>query len=262
MYTLRLISMAATILFLASAAITQTPASVEREMLGYLDQINKYGTYGGAYESQKVEKGNSDLKKSLVSYAKRADILTYRFRKLIGKMYVATSRDGRLRIYSWDTNTGGTMHDFENVYQYRGKSGKVYSWTRKDEPQDSGSFFTEIFQADVASRPIYLGVSTWIGSTSMGGQTISAYKIDGDKLDTAAKVIKTRSGVTNSVGFSYDFFTVVDHRERPVRLFYFDESKKSFRFPVVIEDKRTPQGRVTNKYITYRFDGKYFVKVS
>ena len=39
-------------------------------------------------------------------------------------MFVATSADGKLRVYSWTSNWG-TMHDFDSVYQYRGKSGKV-----------------------------------------------------------------------------------------------------------------------------------------
>jgi hypothetical protein len=105
-------------------------------------------------------------------------------------------------------------------------------------------------------------VDTFIGSTSLAGQGIHAFRINGDKLDRKAKVIRTTSGVTDSISFAYDFFSVVDHRERPIRLFSYDEVKRSFRFPVVIEDSKTPQGRVTNRFITYRFDGKYFVKVS
>ena len=248
---------------LASAASGQKPAAAEREIIGYFDNVTKYGSYAGGYDGDKLDKNNAGMKAALMKYGKRADILSYKFPTLKDRIFLTTSKDGRLRIYSWDMNTGGTMHNYDNVFQYRGKSGKVYSWTRKGlADEDAGAFFTEIFQADVPAGPVYLGVSTWIGSTSLTGQTISAYRIDGERLDTAAKVIKTRSGVTNSVGFGYDFFSVVDHRERPVRLFYFDDAKKSFRFPVVIEDKRTPQGRVTNKYITYRYDGKYFVKVS
>ena len=249
---------------LAGLSITaQTTPAVERELIGYLNNVTKYGSYAGAYDGDKLDKNNAALKAGLLKYGKRADTLAYKWPKLNDKMYVTTSRDGRFRIYSWDMSDGGTMHNFDNVFQFKGKSGKVYTWARMDsrEGDDSGSFYTQIFQADIPGGPAYLGVSTWIGSTSMTGQTISAYKINGEKLDTAAKIIKTRSGVTNSIGFGYDFFSVVDHPERPIRLFFFDDAKKSFRFPVVIEDSRTPQGRVTNKFITYRFDGKYFVKV-
>ena len=154
------------------------------------------------------------------------------------------------------------MHDFDTVFQYKGKSGKIYTWTDSDsDHEDGGAFYHQIFQTDTPTGAIYLGVSTNIASTSYAGQRISAFRINGEKLDTDAKVIKTGSGIKNSVGFQYDFFSVVEHKERPIRLFSYNEEKKSFRFPIVIEDKKTPQGRVTNRFITYRFDGKYFVRV-
>lgn len=249
-------------LFLAGTGLGQRPAAVERELIGYLDNISKHGNYTGDRDAEKLDKNNTALKTALIKYGKRADILAYKFAKLGSRMYMVTSRDGRFRVYSWDIESGGTMHDFDNVYQYRGKSGRVYTWTRTEDIEGgAGSFYHQLFQTDTPSGPIYLGVSTFIGSTSLAGQTISAYKINGEKLDTNVRAIKTRSGLTSSISFGYDFFTVVDHPERPVRLFSYDDAKKSFRFPVVIEDSRTPQGRVTNRYITYRFDGKYFVKV-
>jgi hypothetical protein len=39
---------------------------------------------------------------------------------------IATAADGRLRIYSWDGQTGGTAHNANNVYQYI-VNDKVYS---------------------------------------------------------------------------------------------------------------------------------------
>jgi len=250
------------ILFSAAAASAQTPAAIEKELVGYLNTISKYGNYAGAYDGDKLDAANTSLKNALIKYGKRADTLAFPFSKLDNKMYVTTSRDGRFRVYSWDLEDGGTMHDFDNVFQYKGKSGKVYTWTESNDSEGNyGSFYTQVFQTDTPSGPIYLGTSTFVGSTSLGGQTISAFRINGEKLDPTAKVIKTRSGITNSISFGYDFFSVVDHPERPVRLFFYDESKKSFRFPIVIEDKKTPQGRVTNRYITYRFDGRHFVKV-
>jgi hypothetical protein len=253
----------AIVLFVASSAIAQTPTAVERELIGYADNLTKYGTYAGGYDGDKLDKNNAALKNALIKYGKRADILAYAFPRLNDKMYVTTSKDGKFRVYSWDLESGGTMHDFDSIFQYRGKSGKVYTWTRKSDVEgDAGSFYTQVFQTDTPTGTVYLGVSTFVGSTSLAGQTISAYQINGEKLDTSAKVIRTRSGVTNSISFGYDFFSVVDHPERPIKLFFYDDSKKSFRFPVVIEDSKTPQGRVTNKFITYHFDGKHFVKVS
>lgn len=249
----------------ALAALTtfaQTPAQIEKSLLASLDDVAKYGNYTGTWDDVKSEKANKQIKDTLIRNGKRADVLRYAFKKLKDRMFVATSADGKLRVYSWDTDTGGTMHDYASVYQYQGKSGKVYAWSDYGEGEDGGgAFTTEIFDVPAKTGTIYLLTSTFIASTSLNGQSISSMKIDGERLDRKARLIKTASGLTNNVGFEYDFFTVVDRPERPIKLFKFNAAKKEFSFPVVIEDEKTPQGRVTDKMITYRFNGTYFVKV-
>ena len=257
---LRPVILLALLLVLHSASICQTPEAIERELVGHLADISKYGNYGGEYDEEKLSAANDSLRQKLMRYGTRADVLAYGFARLANEKYVATSKDGRLRIYSWDMQTGGTMHDFDAVYQYLGKGGKVHTWAAGDDEDIAGSFFPEIFQVSSRQGPIYLATSTFIGSTSMHGQSIKVIKINGDDLDLNAKLIRTAEGLTNSVGFGYDFFSVVERKERPIKLFEFNEARKEFRFPVVIEDDKTPQGRVTDRFITYRFNGRYFVK--
>jgi len=252
-----------TALLLFISQYAQTLSSIEGEMVRHLDNISKFGNYGGSYDGTKVESENRDLKGKLIRYGKRADVLRYSFPKLKGKMQVATSKDGNLRIYSWDEETGGTMHDHDSVFQYRGNNGKVFSWAvTEDGDEDIGGFYHDIFQLSTNKGAVYLTVSTFIGSTSLAGQSIKVLRIHGNTLDREAKLIRTVSGLQNSIDFQYDFFSVVDRPERPVRLFKFNEARKEFSFPVVIEDDKTPQGRVTNKSITYRFNGTHFVKVN
>jgi hypothetical protein len=251
------------IVFSAVAANhAQTLMAIEREMVMRLDNISKYGTYAGNFDEDKIYAENEQFKAKLLSYGRRADVLRYSFPKLKEKMQVTTSRDGNLRIYSWDEETGGTMHDHDSVFQYRGRSGKIFSWAEKSDREDAGGFYHEIFQLDTPAGRVYLGVSTFIGSTSYVGQSIKVFKIEDDKLDPNVKLIRTGSGLQNTISFAFDFFSVVDRPERPLKLFKFDTASRTFAFPVVIEDEKTPQGRVTDKLIRYRFDGKYFVKVS
>jgi len=239
----------------------QTPVQIEKTLLAHVKKIEAASNYGGAPDYDVLGRENKALYKALVRFGSRRDILSYPFTKLKEKMFVTTSKDGRFRAYSWDAETGGTMHDFLTVYHFRDVSGKTRAWARPyDEEESAGAFFHQIFQANTKSSPIYLAVSTFIGSSSLAGQTISAFRVEGSSLNTSPKVIRTANGLTDSISFGYDFFSVVDHPERPVRLFHFDERTNSFRFPVVVEDENTPQGRVTNKLIRYRFDGTYFVK--
>jgi hypothetical protein len=83
------------------------------------------------------------------------------------------------------------MHDYDNVFQYRGSGGKVLSWSESDAEDAAGAFYHEIFQVNARSGPIYLAVSTFVGSTSQRGESIRAIRIDGSVLDTDAKLIRT-----------------------------------------------------------------------
>ncbi|MFL6373850.1 MAG: hypothetical protein ACJ73D_04200 [Pyrinomonadaceae bacterium] len=240
-------------------AIGQTPAAIETTLSTALDNSAKYGSYGGASDADKLAKNIALIEETMKKNATRSDILHYSFPKLKDKMYIATSRDGRFRIYSWDLEDGGSMHNFENLFQYMGRSGKVNM--SMPGPDDGGGFYyTDIFQTDGPSGPIYIVASTSIGSHITATQAIETYTIDGDKLDDKAKFIKTTKGLTNSITFAYDPFSVMSYQ--PERLVLWNAATKSFRFPVVIEDEKDQNGRVTKKYITYKFNGKYFVKVS
>src|SRR5205085_10061149 len=104
------------ILTAALVAAAQSPSEVEKQILVQLDNIDKYSTYLGGYDETKIDQANKALEETLIRNGKRLDILRYAFPKLKDKMYVATSADAKLRIYSWDLGTGGTMHDIENVY--------------------------------------------------------------------------------------------------------------------------------------------------
>lgn len=251
------------ILLLQTRILAQSTLAIENELFMHLENITKYGSYGGSFDEKRVNSENRLLKMKLVRYGRRAVVLRYAFPKLKEQIQITTSKDGRFRIYSWDKEIGGTMHDYDSVFQYQGKSGKVYTWTNPEtDDEDIGGFYHQIFQVNLRQCPIYLVVSTFIGSTSMHGQTIRSVRINGEKFDLEAKLIRTGSGMKNSVSFAYDFFRVVNRPERPIRLFEFDEAKREFRFPIVIEDEEVPQGRVTDKYITYRFNGRYFVKLN
>jgi hypothetical protein len=257
-----------TILFLfvfVGIAAAQTPTEIEDELLAHFKTLNAASSYGSDSDVDVQDRENKAILDALLKYAKRADVLNFVFPRLSKEMTIRTSKDKNFRAYSWDCECGGTMHDFYNVIQYRA-GGKVNSWaeTTSDDTDEggAGSFIHDIFQMPAGGATIYITVSTFRASTSLNGQSIDIWRINGGGLQPRAKLIKTKEGLTDSISFAYDFFSVVDHPERPVRLVFFDEKTRSFKFPVVIEDDETPQGRVTNKFITYKFNGKYFVKTN
>jgi hypothetical protein len=194
----------------------------------------------------------------LASFIKKnTKTLNYKFKSLTDSnaCNIVTSTDGLFRIYSWDTWLGGTMHDFKNIFQF--KSGnKVHSKNLYSNEDDFGSNFTDIFTLKTNGKTYYLAVSGGSESTKDAYETISAYTISNDTLNDKVKLIKTPSGLNNSILFEYDFFSVVDRRERPIRLIKYDTDKKIIYIPIVLEN-----GKVTNRYIYYQFNGQYFEKV-
>jgi hypothetical protein len=245
-------------------ALAQTPQKIEQELVKQIKEVEKYSTYGSNYDDEKLSQANDVFEKNLLKYTKMAATLSYRFPAFNKLIQIATSDDGRFRIYSWDMQTGGTMHDYARVYQYAGADGRVYSKT--DEPNDeeggAGSFVYAIYQVGASNGKVYVVCSTFIGSTQDHYGSANLYKIEGSELIDKIKLFKTVSGLTDSIGFEYNFFSVADRPDRPLKLVLFDKKTNILKIPVVINDKEFPNGRVTKRFINYKFNGTNFVKVS
>jgi hypothetical protein len=252
------------LLFSALPALAQANAQIEKELIASIKEIEKHSSYGTGYDEEKLTETNDAFEKKLLKYTKAASTLTYKFSALGQRMHIATSDDGKFRIYSWDMENGGTMHDYARVYQYKGADGKVYSKGESETEEEeggAGSFVTDVFTLGTKAGAVYIVCSTSIGSTMDHYQSADLFKIDGAAMDDKVKLIKTKSGLTSTLGFEYNFFSVVDRKERPVRLISFDKKTSTLKIPVVIEDKEFPLGKVTSRTINYKFDGTYFVKV-
>ncbi len=249
----------------AGTAAAQTPQTMEDELLAHFKVLNEASSYTGSGDDEVQTRENKAIYNKLRKYGKRSDVLAFSFSRLSEEMTIRTSKDGNFRSYSWDCECGGTMHDYYSVFQYRsGKSVKVYAepFATDISERGVGAFVHDIFQMPVKGGTVYMPISTFIGSTSHNGQFIEVWLLKNGKLYTEPKLIQTKKGLTDSIFFEYNFFSVVNRPERPIKLVFFDEKSGSFKFPVVIEEEKTPYGRVTDKFITYTFNGKYFVKTN
>lgn len=245
-------------------AFAQSNAKTEQDLVGAIKEVQKWSDYGSSYDDEKLSKANEVFEDKLLKYTKNAATLKYPFATLGKLLTIATSDDGKFRVYSWDAETGGTMHDFSRVYQYQGADGKIYSKTdRPSSDEDgAGSFVYEIYTVNAAEGNIYIVCTTFIGSNIDHYGAADLYKIEGSELIDKVKLFKTKEGLTDSIGFEYDFFSVADRKDRPLKLILYDKPTKTVKIPIVIADKQSPLGKVTNRFISYKFDGKYFVKVN
>jgi len=228
---------------------------IENELLA---ASNKLFSFYQDYNHDSLDKYSDELRtKTIEALAKYPTTLTHPFRTLIDSnaFEIVTSEDGLFRIYSWDTWTGGTMHFYNIIYQFN-NNGKVIIETPEFDEGDGGGFFSEIFSMKTANKTYYLAVENSQYSTKDHSQSIQVFSIENDKLNEDAKLIRTAKGMTNRIGFEYNFFSVVDRPERPLKLIKYDKGKKIIYIPVVYGD-----GTVTNKFIQYKFTGNYFEKI-
>ena len=196
---------------------------------------------------------NKAFKEKLLDYASNYPAtLTYEFDSLKKVFYIASSDDGLFRIYSWDTRQGGTMCDFENVFQF--KSGnKVYAQAAEVGESIINPFCSEIFTLNANGKTYYLAVNNHILSSKDLCQSIKAFTVENSSLNETVELFKTETELLNEINICFDFFSVADRPERPFRLIKYDPDEKIVYVPVVLNS-----GKVTDRFTLYQFDGEYF----
>ena len=245
----------------------QTPQQIEANLLKPFKKINYW-----ADKSRRDTTGNISLEDSLENanevFAKKLKDYTVKYPSTIiqdfsalkkERLDIFTSADGLLRIYSWETWLGGTMRDFANVFQYNnGKNiQSVYLHSTGDDSKENIPFYSNLYTFKANQKTYYLGIYGCIYSTKDAGTGIKIFDIENGELNTDVKIIKTASGLHGKIYYDYDFFSVVDiaYDKRPT--ISFDAATKSIYVPLV-----DGNGKVTHKFITYKFTGKYFEKVT
>ena len=244
-------------LFATTSLFAQNPKQIEADLLKSFSRIEYWSGQRGTDTSgawiDSLETAND-------RFGKKLQVIAIKYPATINQQFdsldkdgpiILSSDDGALRIYTWDTETGGTMHNFENVLQYRSGSN-TYAIL------DIGSDVKEVYVYTYRSLgTLKIGNNTYYLATFYGqfsnkdlGRGIRIFTISNGKLNDA-KLIKTQSGLHNKLHYEYDYFSV--SQNDPNDDIVYDPIKKTISFPVV-EDG----GKVTDKRIVYKFTGQYF----
>jgi hypothetical protein len=180
--------------------------------------------------------------------------LHYPFKRLADSNYcnIITSSDGNLRIYSWDTWTGGSMHFYNQIIQYRNK-GVVFTKIPNYAEGDAGVFCSAIFTVTIKGVVYYLPISNGTYSNKDASQSVSVLTIRDRELTDTARLFKTKKQLLNAIDVNFDFLSVVDRPERPLALITYNEKEKVIRIPLVKDN-----GRVTRQRLLYKLQGNYF----
>jgi hypothetical protein len=242
----------------------QSPQFIETDLLKSFKRINYWNEKSHIDTTGNITLGDS-LADANTGFAKRLKYYTEKYPFTINQKFtalvadnldVSSSDDGLFRIYSWDTWTGGTMHFFESVFQYKWKN-RTYSIL--DTPKTEGDSrvnYTKLYTFKANNTTYYLSIYLFIESSRYAGQGIQIFSIINGKLNANTKLIKTKTGLHGQISYEYDFGSVVDipFEKRPS--IYFESKTQTIYIPLVESN-----GKVTHQYITYKFNGKYFEKV-
>lgn len=226
----------------------------EQELVDIYQKLSA-SRYG---ESDSLTYYNNQFSKKLVYLIDRSyNTINYPFKILTEEHIctITTSKDGQFRIYSWDTQTGGTMRFFNAIYQYKRWDQVFTNWCNMEEG-DPGAFYSEIFTLKVKKKTYYLGIANGIYSTKDVSQSIQAFELTNTGVNDSIQLMKTDDGMQNSLDLSYDFFSVVDRPERPVAVIRYDEKKK-----IISVSMTNEKGEIVPGNKSYRFNGRYFEEV-
>jgi hypothetical protein len=234
---------------------TSSLAAAERKLVRQLYKIDSLADLHGPGQPEDlwetIESENNILGGQLEELTTEfPSSLTYKFPHLVAAGFtIATSPDGLFRIYSWDQNAGGTAHEYNKVYQYK-CGDKLYS--KLEIGGNDGNRYSKIYMLDANDKRYYLGVGHVGVSILKDMECIQAFSIGQGSLIDTVRIIKTQSGLTRTLSFEY----VDDVHAPDGDLIQYDDSTRTIRFPVVMEDNV-----VTKRRITYKFTGSYFEKI-
>lgn len=163
------------------------------------------------------------------------------------------SDDGKVCFYSWDSETGGSMHFFHDFVQWMTPDGA--HWRDLNPPgKGDGDLATGYFYHDLHSvvtgngKTVYMPTYRAIYSHPNHNDGITAYTIEGNKL-VETPFFKTKTKLLKSIDVP-----AVETEWNENGLIKFKNQNKTLLIPVTVKE-----GGATGRFLTYRFDGKNFV---
>ena len=201
------------------------------------------------YNSQRglVDTVDSLIDSKISFYIKTAPVA---LAKAFPKLGAESSPDGVISILSWDNLTGGTQHNFTNLFLYKtnGRINYINSDTLAQDGEYSRSY-NRIYSLTVGDKTYYLITYEGILDFNERMEGIQVFSIVDGKLNDKVKLIKTHHGFTYKLRYRYIVGDEIAGMNYNAKL-------KEITFPVVDNKKR-----ITGDSIVYKFTGRYFERV-
>lgn len=202
---------------------------------------------------------NKNFRQNLLNFTGNSKNSGFDYKDLKNNYLIITkSDDGNLTLFSWDTETGGSMRVFEVVAQYKvGQKffSKVIGFN-SDQSFDPKCFYYQIDDIQIKAKTYYLTRRKSILSSALTYHGIQAFSIEGTKLNEAVKIIKTKSGLKSTVGYETDL-SAAANREKEIPDFdiLYSAKDQTISIPLILGNSE-----ITSRKIQYKLNGSYFKK--
>lgn len=209
--------------------------------------------------------------------SKEPATMQYPFTKIKDSTWIqiVDSEDKKLRCYSWDNGTGGTMFCYSNIYQYCGENGVHAIVSSIDDIQNEGTR-NDIGESVVKihtfhnreGKAIYLIETYNRLASSYSGQALNAVTIQNDSLvsypmfkgkpnnndyDTYSKEKENYLAV--SYERTWDWYENANFGEGWTWMINYIPQTKLLYFA---QTDGGEYGLLIDRYYVYHFDGEYF----
>jgi hypothetical protein len=178
------------------------------------------------------------------------------------QLWIASSADQRMRIWSWNTYTGGSMPAITNIVEFKTASGIGTVDLQEDlgwGPKEGGGNheFDTIYILKKAKKKYYIAKGTWRADKQDVGAEVVAFEIT-DTLNTDVKLFKIKR---DTIITEWDTLPQSDMNAGgyncPPPAVKMNSNGTVLKFQHIgwIKNHDT----LTSKWDVYEFDGKYFV---
>lgn len=167
---------------------------------------------------------------------------------------VTTSPDQKIRIYSWNTQTGGTMQYYNSILTYSCGANIVVQPLIISGPDENGALYFDIRQIMINQKTHYIISSVNIGSSAVFSYLLETKTIHPNGELVESSIIKDGADYVSSLRYQIDFsietnnqFTLLD--VEPV----YDSEKRQIILP-----KMNADYELSTEKIIYPFDEKSY----
>lgn len=176
----------------------------------------------------------------------------------IDEMAIVTSEDQKLRIYSWDTYMGGTMHYYNAIAQYATVTGSqaidINHLPKKEENSEPGAVYNSVYTIKQKDGKTYY-LLTYRGTFSniVAGAGIKAVSIADDNL-LSVDVFQATNKTLNDINYNYDLSSNYNYDNGgEYYVIHLSKNNKKLYIPLVDGDQ------MTGKWLVYVFNGYKFI---